>query len=1122
MNDMDNMDELMSGVQFIMTHHGHPYIPVVASLDEVSASHSRLATFNSHQIFADTVQCRLSWRADIRTITAMRHLNTNISGMNVDDMGIAQLAFWWHHTLDPSMQWESVEHTLFTHHQFINAYRANCISDPLARLQIIQDEQQAWPRTRRIHVPLPIRGVLCAAVRETRHSSTGAIGNTDNMACALIYHVAWDDVNSQFVDQVNGAHSESYDLSVFGPRTTVHPGTIENVLLTMGVQNVRVCIDSYQDSYWNWVAVWGSLLQCAVEQPDRADVVQSLLITLQLSVGGLEESMPDPEYAIVSLAHAVVLTERNQLVVNPTTSSQNQIATCPTLASVEQARMDIVRAFNGNVPEHVARALVIAAQAVEQSAIAQRVTELETIRGKAAEIVGSIATVSSVIHQAVDKLVDQTADFYEQMTERAMDGMANDELGDNSIATQRLRHMGIVAIAEETSRRFYTKLPDVITKHMADCRFLLDETHHVAAALDRIEAPLVKNAPTVPCNSLIPAVEQCQHLLQQSMTEFKALPQAGLHRFQSSGTRDAALQRVVREGLAESIHQPLLQNLASSFHPCLAVLNSDSERDPLLHARLSVSLLAHSIFTAHSHLRILFGSTPLVTMLETGVACGLSRPDLFVHVQTADVRFYNRMSEDGCTAVMLKNHTTVVRMFPTGYLPLMRKWIEHKLAGTSFVNESDELARECARVRHVLSVGCGSVERWCTMVTAIQTGPLSLSRTSHLRGMLPELESEFVRVVGDQWPELADDLDSPALKQMTIHAYPLAFRSMMITYWHCFLRHNPPATHNYYVRTGMVVGATNQQADTAEDLADPDYAALLAHLSKLRRANAETVVTGPRVYSVKDRAGHVEGLVDMLDDVEQPVHMDDMNEQLEMHAVCEALVSLASSNPMLRAKARQAILTSKSKMGMRHLTLADIDMFTSMPEKWETCIGLGPGNPSVLIENGVPGIVTKPLHPRRYKFGHNPTAGRQHPSNDEGDDCTDIESELDLASVREQYVAMYGGPRDDEAKTFAERMVEISTVMQLGIRRRGTHTARKAYVNRNLDDLGVSNFNEDGSPVDEFSFVDESNDEEDGNMGCENSRRERGRKRRRGREGENPIPVLQTFKANSLNDYSSF
>jgi hypothetical protein len=495
----------------------------------------------------------------------------------------------------------------------------------------------------------------------------------------------------------------------------------------------------------------------------------------------------------------------------------------------------------------------------------------------------------------VQELSKSCGQLYTDMMHRMMTDMQADtaEFMDPTMH-MRMRSMNMVAVAELSMRQFYGEIPSILDAHLGACKGAMDSVAGLTQQLQLqgsgvINAIATTTTPTptplsVSVNEARGQVhdqaadvrERLHAFGPYSYTEWKASNRIVPVATEASQT---SLESILKLGVGDSVHQPLLQRLLDTHHPRMSVFAFDTDRDPALHFQVCMSPFVSTILKTHDNLRQLCGNTPLVTVMDVGRAVGLSRPDLYLLHRRVDALVYRHVRRDLTLNVLLSKHSLEIRLYPVHLKPLLHLWVQHQLDACTACslrgNQSDDDNDDdgappppppssdtllstnhaaasflrCPRVRAavadmpVFDAARCTVYSWHTMLAALQwqlyalnapptedddgggmeeddDGPTAAAGRSQfdmmgLRNTLPELESGFEASL-----KILDRRCTTMLEQlhsrMVVRTYPLALRGIIVTTWHCFLRKCGPILHNYYVRNAVALTGKGIDAAGAE------------------------------------------------------------------------------------------------------------------------------------------------------------------------------------------------------------------------------------------------------------------------------------------------------------------
>lgn len=823
---------------------------------------------------------------------------------------------------------------------------------------------------------------------------------------------------------------------------------------------------------------------------------------------------------VVSKYHISVPTPVQDVVANPTDTPANAVVAVqlpPNESvvnnSIEDARRlllsESVRMGLG--PDAVVTALAaldgggaIAHRAppmTDPKMLLQAASQLEAVSTQ-------INNAVSSMHASIGQLRNETVDMLEAYMSKTTSMMECDAatLMTPEVA-MRTKVINMVAVSELCMRQFFGSIPQLIDEHMqrvcvlsaatADTFSGLMQTHGVPNSYCRpwLDAPDRYIADVsmhgMPLQSaIIPETmaekhlavmkenETRQHAVRDIAQSYQHLGAQSLAQYMNSRelNGDDTARRLFVSAVGESVAQPLLNRMFDVHHPSLSVLCPSVERDPKLHLRVSSGLFASTILHTHHHLQLMYTTTPLTTFTEIGVACGLSRPDLWVSCHRICDIFYRHICRD-ISLNMLAGQVTKVTIFPgNGTKMLLRLFLLHRIGccrtcqtlsdddtKTQFCHCPDTLAAvaiagcelEAPRMRRIFNAMPP-----CNMVGAIQyvlheatssstASPMDVTDFHGLRRQIPELESSFMTIVEETWPDISNAWKIVPLPAQTLRAYPLALRGLMVTAVHLYMREEHSPIPNYAVRNYMYESDASPQEVSSSQNTSKNFI----------RKIYDTLYTEYPVYHSKQECalppddtaiGNNTTLDHMiLSDKQEGADMATFDVVVPPQ-VLQFMEAVSHDKGMQEQWAPQ--------LDRLHRTLYEPAWTTSDVQTMAANCGSGDlrklidvewtQEDSTVLSFSCPKWLSPDAHPPPTQFGRE---GRTDRLAEPDGYCTDVDPETDVHCILRHYIHTYGQVAPSEDNGVWERCAEAARVFAVMNPSNSRPGERDARVHRTSD-----------------------------------------------------------------------
>lgn len=514
-------------------------------------------------------------------------------------------------------------------------------------------------------------------------------------------------------------------------------------------------------------------------------------------------------------------------------------------------------------------------------ALARAATQLETV---SLQVATAMRAVSDSMVQLREDTVGMLESYMTRVTAAVHDDAAN-MLGPE--VAMRTNVVNMVAVAELCMRQFFGSLPRILDEHLqrasilsaatADSFAALAQTHGIPVNYSRPWAEASERCITAVANHGMPLLsdaggdislnmpsrlaavvernQQTNQAVHNVSQTYQHLAAQSLTQYMNSRDVDGddASRRLFLSAVGESVAQPLLNRMFDVHHPALSALCQSTDRDAKLHLRMSSGLFSSTVLHTHHHMQIMYTTSPLVTFMEVGAACGLSRPDLWsVAHRICDV-FYRHMCRDVCLNMLVGQMVKVNILAGYGSRDLARYFLLHKISccrtcqllpaepgdGTIAqflrcpdVKKAAELATQeldASRLRRIFNAMppsnfVGAIHHVLHVATTATTvSPVDVTDFYALRKQIPELESEFMTTVESNLPDVYAGWQLVPPATQMLRAYPVALRGLMVTAVHLFMREEPSPLPNYLVRNHMYdVPVTNTDVPRP-DSSDKDF-----------------------------------------------------------------------------------------------------------------------------------------------------------------------------------------------------------------------------------------------------------------------------------------------------------
>lgn len=667
---------------------------------------------------------------------------------------------------------------------------------------------------------------------------------------------------------------------------------------------------------------------------------------------------------------------------------------------------------------------------------------------------------------AITDLANQCGQLYDEYMARTLTELESDKLGCNDNMNAKAHIINMVAIAELSMRQFYSSLPPIIESQLQGCAAVAGVSNGLFGRLELLGyKPQVMVTQSKP-NPFAITNTLAMGTVQAAQTAVSHLQSFGAHTLNTymtsgNGMRSQDINDLYHKVVHESVYKPVVDRLLDAHHPSFSSIAPQLERDAAVHFQMCPAIFASTILLTNHRLNLLYGTTPMVTAIEVGVACGFSRPDLWTMVPHLCQSFYTFLLTD-LTISGLAKKMVVLRVYPGKYvLRLMFQYIVHvcglcTMCGSSACLANTDLPEKMSRF-----VSCPSTVQvvdlltaeWCsdpslasiqqylqptTILTAVQqllqtehspTNPVLHHDSYNLRDRLLELQDEFESLLESQWPILYEALTSTPIN-ITVRAFPLALRGMMVSMCHIKARTTPPILQNYHVRTfALQMQETNITLESAETVDD------------LKQFIRNQVASTNCLTSAQEMASHIHKLshdelpeAEVCDDNgidEEGDHVDvaTIIQEIRTHA---AAASTLAEEILLPPKAWQILqqhnLESRSmpttspagdlvravynREHSSRWTTKDAHMLATHPDVWRDLLA----SVGEIETKNVPFNATKALSPTLHEMLDPPLnrVGRLSPVDHKhirvtDGYCSDVDIECDVFPILRHYDHIYGG-----------------------------------------------------------------------------------------------------------------